>query len=207
MNIPSMPPIMNMTAPSAFNMNMKVPSEVGEWDCPDCGNVNWAKRLKCHGRQGGCEVEKKPEFVRRGVEDWGGRRSASMIGPQSMGISGYMRSSSRDRDGRQELGRRPRGSGLVVSPGDWECPRCWNINFKYRKNCNGTKRHDPQTCGLRRPTFEEFDIPLVKPFSGEPTTDWDCWRCGCVNFTRKEECWKCHVAKEKCQSEDLRQVD
>ena len=43
-------------ADGPYKINMLVPKELGEWDCPECGNLNWAKREKCNGRNESCKV-------------------------------------------------------------------------------------------------------------------------------------------------------
>ena len=39
-----------------YSVNLRIPKEPGDWDCPQCGNMNFAKRPKCNGMSGKCEV-------------------------------------------------------------------------------------------------------------------------------------------------------
>ena len=48
--------------------NMRIPKQPGDWDCPKCGNMNFARRAQCNGEGGTCNMEKQPEFIRRGTE-------------------------------------------------------------------------------------------------------------------------------------------
>jgi predicted RNA-binding Zn-ribbon protein involved in translation (DUF1610 family) len=29
--------------------NMRIPKQPGDWDCPQCGNMNFARRTACNG--------------------------------------------------------------------------------------------------------------------------------------------------------------
>ena len=46
--------------------NTRIAKQQGDWDCPGCGNMNFARRMTCNGSN--CNVEKRPEFIRRGQE-------------------------------------------------------------------------------------------------------------------------------------------
>ena len=90
--------------------NMRIPKQPGDWDCPKCGNMNFARRASCNGEGGTCNMEKQPEFIRRGTEG----------GPKN---------------------RRPGIClkylfNLFISPGDWDCGRCGNMNYARRDECN-----------------------------------------------------------------------
>ena len=38
--------------------NMRIPKQPGDWDCPKCGNMNFARRNDCNG-QLVAEIEKE----------------------------------------------------------------------------------------------------------------------------------------------------
>merc|ERR1719318_1927326 len=73
--------------------NMRVPKQAGDWDCPSCGNMNFARRSTCNGAAGQCNVEKRPEFIRQGTE--GGPRS-KRPGDWDCGKCGNMNYARRD---------------------------------------------------------------------------------------------------------------
>ena len=43
---------------------MRIPKEPGDWDCPDCNNMNFARRAKCNGKAGACQVS---NYLNRGI--------------------------------------------------------------------------------------------------------------------------------------------
>lgn len=43
---------------------MRIPKEPGDWDCPDCNNMNFARRAKCNGNAGACQVS---NYLIRGI--------------------------------------------------------------------------------------------------------------------------------------------
>jgi hypothetical protein len=44
----------------------------------------------------------------------------------------------------------------------------------FRNRCNGTKNGEP--CGLRKPDFVAYGVPLIKNKALYKEGDWDCWR-------------------------------
>jgi len=87
-------------------------------------------------------------------------------------------------------------------PGDWDCPRCGNLNFSSRTKCNGTLDGEP--CWLARPKFEQYGVALVKSRDIKKPGDWNCYRCGNINFKIREECNKCQLSKEEATSDKFR---
>lgn len=251
--------------------NTRVAKHEGDWDCPSCGNMNFARRMTCNGSN--CNVEKRPEFVRRGQEimkggpktkmpgDWDcpkcgnmnyGRRSECNtgcgfkksdlrnsgmgFGNMGGGMMGGMGSNDwecpkcnnlnyarRDRCNRKDcdfekkdlddfgsrMGMGNFGSmggmfGMDPEPGQWECPRCKNMNFNNREVCNG--KMDGELCNLQKPDFEKWSVRPVKTQESRRPGDWDCWRCGNINFKIRESCNKCGVSMEEAQDENLRET-
>lgn len=74
--------------------------------------------------------------------------------------------------------------------------RCANLNFSSRTKCNGTLTNGevskiiicsephfaPQGCLLARPEFEKYGVALVRSKMMHKEGDWNCFRCGNVNF-------------------------
>merc|ERR1719320_697207 len=50
--------------------------------------------------------------------------------------------------------------GPEPRPGDWDCPRCTNMNFSSRDVCNG--KMDGEPCNLRKPDFDTYGAPHIR---------------------------------------------
>ena len=83
-------------------------SRPGDWICPKCGNKNFSRRVVCNIST--CK-EPKPE----------GGGGADRYNPYSTSVNGR----GRGRRGPQEK-----------REGDWNCPKCNNMNFAWRSQCN-----------------------------------------------------------------------
>ena len=83
--------------------------KAGDWDCPECGFMNFASRYECKqcGTAGG------------GGGGGGRERSFERRGP----VDPYDRYGRENRDGRE------------MRPGDWNCPECNFSNFASRTEC------------------------------------------------------------------------
>merc|ERR1719153_525676 len=84
-------------------------------------------------------------------------------------------------------------------PGDWDCPRCGNLNFSSRSKCNGTM--DGECCMLNKPSFEQYGVLLVKRRDIQKSGDWNCYRCGNINFKIRDECNKCCLSKAEATND------
>jgi hypothetical protein len=60
------------------------------------------------------------------------------------------------------------------------------MNFSYRNRCNGTKNGEP--CGLKKPDFQTYGVPLIKNKDLFKEGDWDCWRFDVLPFTQYRIC-------------------
>lgn len=97
------------------------------------------------------------------------------------------RSRGRDRDSKRNSrndDRRGRNEGK--KGGDWNCPKCNNSNFAFRKKCNRCETDRP------RDDARKFE----KKFGGgvkisEKSEDWNCPKCNNSNFAFREKCNRC----------------
>jgi rRNA processing protein Gar1 len=168
-------------------------SNDGDWDCPKCNNSNFARRTECN-RCG------EP----RGAG--GGRRD---------GGRGNFDRGSRDRrdggrrdGGRGNFDRGSRDGGATFAHNDWDCPKCNNSNFSFRRECNrcgeprsggGGDRRDggrgnfdrgSRDGGRRDGGRGNFDRGN-RGRNDSNDGDWDCPKCNNSNFARRTECNRC----------------
>ena len=110
-------------------------------------------------------------------------------GDRSRGDRGRDRSRNRDDDRRQSKGTHSRN--------DWDCGECGNSNFSFRTECNrcgapkGRKGrgNSKQWTGNDRRAGDRNEAPQVRP------GDWECNRCGKMNFAKRNECFSCKSPK------------
>merc|ERR1719500_1311403 len=114
----------------------------------------------------------------------GGRSMPYGRGPSGMGGSGR---DSFFRPGGGML----RGGGDHGATGDWYCPKCGNLNYERREECN------MRDCDFEKKDLDQYGsgmqfAPLgagMGPRGPEPRPgDWDCPRCQNVNFSHRNRC-------------------
>jgi len=91
-------------------------------------------------------------------------------------------------------GGRGRGGGYTPSEGDWPCPdpSCGNVNFARRTSCN--------RCGVDKPIDRRGPKGGIKIGSNAAekskglfsADDWQCSKCGNVNWARRSTCNVCN---------------
>eukprot|EP00271_Cylindrocystis_brebissonii_P002389 TRINITY_DN12991_c0_g1_i1.p1 TRINITY_DN12991_c0_g1~~TRINITY_DN12991_c0_g1_i1.p1 ORF type:complete len:308 (+),score=70.23 TRINITY_DN12991_c0_g1_i1:192-1115(+) len=84
------------------------PDSEADWNCPKCGNTNFAFRTVCNMRK--CS-EPKPQPV------------------------AYSKPVSRN-DAQGGGGRGPLAAGSALPEGSWTCKGCGNANYPFRTHCN-----------------------------------------------------------------------
>ena len=97
-----------------------------DWDCPKCNNSNFARRTECN-RCG------EPKGQTRGSSNQRGRSSDSRP-PRRDSDRGGRRDFGRDN--RRDSGRGDRRDNKTFTDNDWDCKKCNNSNFSFRKECN-----------------------------------------------------------------------
>jgi len=103
--------------------------------------------------------------------------------PSRGGQSGW-RGSGRGSGVRQD------SSNIPSRPGDWNCAKCGNLNFAFRTECHRNNCNEP------RPTGDEEGVPgaanvTAGGYGRAQGGDWNCEKCGYMNFARRTECNQC----------------
>ncbi|MEK9738292.1 MAG: zinc finger protein [Euryarchaeota archaeon] len=99
------------------------------------------------------------------------------------------RGHGRDRYSKRD-GRRDNRSGGKEHKkgGDWNCPKCNNSNFAFRKKCNRCDADRPRDDASK---FErKFDRGVN---NSKKSGDWTCPKCNNSNFAFRDKCNRCQA--------------
>jgi len=151
-------------------------SKPGDWTCPCCGDLVFAKRSACNlcGATKDYYAGDSSGKGGSGKGSWDGWGSGGGSGGWGGGGYGSYGSGS----GKGGSGGNGTGSGRS-KPGDWICPKCGDVVFSKRDTCNNCG--EAKSSGAKRIG--------VKP------GDWECPNCGDLCFATKSKCKMCGADK------------
>ncbi|KAK9787877.1 hypothetical protein WJX73_006120 [Symbiochloris irregularis] len=175
-------PRRQMTPPPVIGMDQDSGMRPGDWSCPECNNVNFARRMECNR----CNMPRPAETIPRG------------------GIAKPAFDDTRYADRRTDF------ASQGVKQGDWFCPECNAHNFASRRECfkcnvlrpagagggGGGPRAAPPPFEDRRYSNRRTDIAPAGARQG----DWFCGDCGAHNFASRTQCFQCESPKASGKS-------
>jgi len=142
----------------------------GDWNCPSCGDLNFARNKQC--RKCGTPNPDPTEFegtFTAGPGDW----TCPNCGDFNFARNAACRKCGTPNPDPSSA--QASGFAKQSMPGDWNCPNCGDLNFARNSSC--------RKCGTPNPS----------PTGGFPKSagDWNCPNCNDLNFARNMACRKC----------------
>lgn len=87
-------------------------------------------------------------------------------------------------------------SNSKPSSEDWTCEECGNLNFARRTSCNRCQKGKAPSAAKKRKLGTEIGKAAAEKSRGLfSADDWQCNKCGNVNWARRQQCNVCNAPK------------
>lgn len=89
-----------------------------------------------------------------------------------------------------------KSSSSANNDGDWTCEDCGNVNFAWRSSCNRCSKNRVYSSSKKRKLGTEIGKAAAEKSRGLfSADDWQCNKCGNVNWARRQQCNVCNAPK------------
>lgn len=153
----------------------------GDWSCPDCGDVQFAKNSACR-LCGAAKPSAQGRVIISSVDNEAFRAELRGVLTGQVAREVIVASNSQ-----------------IAKPGDWLCPNpdCRDLQFERNQVCRRCSTPKPESAAVpvipkprkaREPTLQESPVEFKHG-------DWSCPSCGDHQFQKNTHCRKCGTGK------------
>ncbi|CAL5186665.1 unnamed protein product [Lathyrus oleraceus] len=192
--------------PLSFRADMlskHVEMKRGDWTCPKCNFMNFARNMKCLN----CEEDRPNNIDPPAIEMKEGDWTCSEC--SFLNFSRNIKCLKCQAEGPKRANRLNMNE-VQMKKGDWTCPQCGFMNYASNVKClkcpeprpkkNSGDWNCPKCDFLNFATKGKcFRCEESNPNSKQYPGDWSCPKCDFYNYARNTKCLKCNIKQPKEQ--------